>query len=240
MTRPSSNADGEHRGRVAVISGGAADVGGAIARRLRELGALVAVLDPDSPRTSEVQEGSIDLVTVDPSREAAVERAFDAVVSRHGGVDYLVCCPSRPSPRPFLDLRVADWRRSLTQLTEVFLACRAALGPMQARGSGRIVLVSSVAARTGLANGVHVAAAAGGVLGFARSLALEVAAAGIRVNTLSPAVGRDLEGGPGAEAPLGRELRAEDVVEGALFLLGEDASYLIGQDLRVTGGAGLW
>jgi NAD(P)-dependent dehydrogenase (short-subunit alcohol dehydrogenase family) len=82
----------------------------------------------------------------------------------------------------------------------------------------------------------------GGVLGLARSLAREVAADGIRVNTLSCS---DVlsHGGPGPEAqvsPLGRELRAEDIVEAALFLLSDESSYLVGQDLRVTGGASLW
>jgi 3-oxoacyl-[acyl-carrier protein] reductase len=240
MTRASSSAAGGHAGRMAVVFGAAAGLGGALARRLRDVGARVALLDPDPPEEPELQDGAIDLLAVDPSREAEVEGAIDGIVSRHGGVDDLVCCPPQLSLRPFLDLTVADWRRSLAPLTGVFLACRAVLRPMQVRGSGRIVLVSSLAARTGLVDGGHVAAAAGGVLGFARSLAREVAADGIRVNTLSPAVGPDLQGGTGGRTPLGRGLRVDDVVEGALFLLGEEGSYLVGQDLRVTGGVGLW
>jgi NAD(P)-dependent dehydrogenase (short-subunit alcohol dehydrogenase family) len=112
------------------------------------------------------------------------------------------------------------------------------------------VFFSSMLARTGGINSAHYAASKGGVLGLARSLALEVAGENIRVNTISPGLtdtpqprdhlSEEELYGRGASIPLGRIGKAEDMVEGCLFLLSEDSSYFTGQDLRINGGASLW
>jgi NAD(P)-dependent dehydrogenase (short-subunit alcohol dehydrogenase family) len=121
---------------------------------------------------------------------------------------------------------------------------------MRMRRFGSIVLVSSMLARTGAANGADYAASKGGLLGLARSLALELAGDGIRVNTVSPGVvdtamprahsSGEVLAAVGRAIPLGRIARVEDVAEACLFLLGDDSSYLTGQDLRVNGGGTLW
>ncbi|MGN6735522.1 MAG: SDR family NAD(P)-dependent oxidoreductase, partial [Candidatus Binatia bacterium] len=135
-------------------------------------------------------------------------------------------------------------------LTSYFLACRAALRVMRPQKFGRIVLFSSMAARTGGVNTAHYAASKGGILGLARSLAIESAAANIRVNTVSPVItdtpmpravltADEMESRK-SRIPLGRIGSTADMADACLFLLSNDSSYVLGQDLRVNGGSTLW
>jgi NAD(P)-dependent dehydrogenase (short-subunit alcohol dehydrogenase family) len=121
---------------------------------------------------------------------------------------------------------------------------------MRQQKSGAIVLFSSTLARSGAADGAHYAATKGGILGLARSVALETAVDGIRVNVVSPGVtdtpqprGNMTEEqlfSRAATVPLGRIAHVGDMVEAAVFLLSEDASFMTAQDLRVNGGARLF
>jgi len=236
-----------HRGRVAVVTGGQSGIGKAIAARLASAGARVSVLD----LTGGAPHDSVPSYQVDVGDERAVDAAFDAVASREGRIDYLICCAAIFPASPFLELSAADWERTVrVNLTGSFLCCRAALRHMRPRSFGRIILFSSGLARTAGRNCAHYAASKGGVLGLARSLALEVVEEGIRVNTISPGITdtpqprghmSDAElYGRAASIPLGRIGTVDDMTEACLFLLGEESSYLTGQDLRVNGGAGLW
>jgi NAD(P)-dependent dehydrogenase (short-subunit alcohol dehydrogenase family) len=120
---------------------------------------------------------------------------------------------------------------------------------MRSKKFGRIVLFSSMRARTGGTRCAHYAASKGAVLGLARSRALEVGHANIRVNTISPGVTDTVQPrghlseeelqARAAGNPLGRIDKVEDMVQACLFLLGE-ISYFTGQDIRVNGGATLW
>lgn len=243
---------GEHRGRTAVITGGSGAIGTAIVDRLLSEGAKVCVLDPQATPGPARDDGApATLLRVDISREADVGRAFETVASENGRIDYLVYCAAPFSRRAFLDLDPQEWRKTLdTNLTGAFLCCRSALRYMRAQKFGRIVLFSSILARTGSVNGAHYAAAAGGMLGLARTLALEVAHEHIRVNTVSPGiVVASQPMAPASEAdvaaaglqiPLGRIARVDDMVEACLFLLSDESSYLTGQDIRVNGGTPLW
>jgi NAD(P)-dependent dehydrogenase (short-subunit alcohol dehydrogenase family) len=121
---------------------------------------------------------------------------------------------------------------------------------MLGSGYGRIVLFSSMLARTGGTACAHYAASKGGVLGLARSLALEVADRNIRVNSISPGITDTPQPrghlsdeelyGRAAEIPLGRIGTPDDMVEACLFLLSDESSYITGQDVRVNGGSVLW
>jgi NAD(P)-dependent dehydrogenase (short-subunit alcohol dehydrogenase family) len=236
----------EHQGRVAVITGGAGAIGGAIARRLHDEGAAVHALDSKSSPTS-----GWSTHTIDVANESAVDATFDAIAKRAGRIDYLVCCAAIYRPRAFLELTFEDWQQTLQiNLTGYFLCCRAALRFMQPQKFGRIVMFSSMVARTGAVNSADYAASKGGILGLARSLAIESAAEGIRVNTISPtitdtpmprAVLSDEEiASRTARIPLGRIGCADDMAEACMFLLSDDSSYVLGQDLRVNGGSTLW
>jgi 2-hydroxycyclohexanecarboxyl-CoA dehydrogenase len=249
-------ASGKHQERIAIVTGGSGDIGSAIATKLRAENAQVSVLDVNArPRAdgSAAAPGqrSINFLEVDVSQEAQVDKAFDAIATRQGRIDYLVCCAAIFARRPFLDLRLEDWRRTLdVNLTGSFLCCRAALRHMKRQGFGRIVLFSSMLARTGSVDGAHYAASKGGILGLARTLALEVAHENIRVNTVSPGLTDSAQPRAflsdaeietrRAQIPLGRIGSVHDMVQACLFLLGEESSYLTGQDVRVNGGASLW
>jgi len=235
----------EYQGRVAVITGGSGGIGGAIAQRLNADDAIVHVLD--------VQPGAADtrFHAVDVGDEASVNRTIDAIGDEHGAIDYLICCAGIYRPKPFLDLSLEAWCETLQiNLTGMFLSCRAALKYMIPHRFGRIVLFSSMAARTGGKNVAHYAASKGGILGLARALAVEAAADNIRVNTISPViidtpmpravVSDEYMQSRKDHIPLGRIGDVQDMVEACLFLLSEDSSYIIGQDLRVNGGSMLW
>jgi NAD(P)-dependent dehydrogenase (short-subunit alcohol dehydrogenase family) len=236
----------EHQGRVAVITGGSGGIGSAIAVRLQASGAVVHVVDA---KPSSIGEANCH--EVDVGDEAEVDRGFAAIGKSAGRIDYLVCCAGIYRPRPFLDLTLEDWQQTLqVNLTGYFLCCRAALRFMRPQNFGRIVMFSSMAARTGGKNIAHYAASKGGVLGLMRSLAVESAAENIRVNAISPVItdtampravlSDEYLQSRKAHIPLGRIGAVEDMADACMFLLSDDNSYMLGQDLRVNGGSTLW
>lgn len=236
----------EHQNRVAVITGGSGGIGGAIAARLHEAGAAVHVLDAKPSNTREFSFHQVDV-----ANETDVDRVFDEIGKAAGRIDYLVCCAGIYRPRPFLELSLDDWQQTLqVNLTGYFLCCRAALRSMRPQKFGRIVMFSSMAARTGGKNVAHYAASKGGILGLTRSLAVESAADNIRVNAISPVisdtpmpravVSEEYMQSRKNHIPLGRIGEVSDMADGALFLLSDDSSYVIGQELRINGGSTLW
>jgi NAD(P)-dependent dehydrogenase (short-subunit alcohol dehydrogenase family) len=235
----------EYRGRIAVVTGGSGGIGGAITARLTSEGAIVHILDVKPGG------GNERFHVLDVGDEASVNGVFDAIGAEHGAIDYLICCAGIYRPQPFLELSLDAWRRTLgVNLTGMFLSCRAALKFMTPHKFGRIVLFSSMAARTGGKNVAHYAASKGGILGLARALAVEAAADNIRVNAISPiitdtamlraVVSEAYMQSRKDHIPLGRIGDVQDMVEACLFLLGDDSSYMTGQDLRVNGGSTLW
>jgi len=236
----------EHGGRIAVITGGSGGIGATMAERLRDCGAVVHVLDVQPSKFPGVYFHRVDV-----GDEANVDAAFDAIGKSAGRLDYLVCCAAIYRPVPFLDLRPDQWQETLqTNLTGYFLCCRAALRLMRPQKFGRIVLFSSMVARTGGGNCAHYAASKGGVLGLARSLAIESAAENIRVNTVSPVItdtpmpravlSDEVMESRKTRIPLGRIGEVKDMTEACMFLLSDDSSYMLAQDLRVNGGSTLW
>lgn len=241
---------GDHAGRVTLVTGGVGAIGLGIARRLASEGALVHVADVTAPSVS--LGAGITAHQTDVASEDGLRSLVQEVEQSSGPVAYLVYAAAVFPARPFLEIAPAEWERTLAvNATGAFLACRAVLPGMISRGFGRIVLFSSMLARTGGMNCASYATSKGAVLGLARSLAVEVAKSGIRVNTLTPGLTdtpqprghltEDQLAAKAAAIPLRRLGSVEDMVEGCLFLLSDDTgSFFTGQDLRVNGGSTIW
>lgn len=235
-----------------VVTGAASGIGHALTRRLIADGERVWACDTDEAGLASL--GSAPHLTtriVDVRSRDALAAVAKAAHEAAGSIRGLVACAAVFKAKPFLEIDDALWDLTFdVNLKGSLFAIQAVLPYMRQQMSGAIVLFSSTLARTGAADGAHYAATKGGVLSLARSVALETAADGIRVNVVSPGV-TDTPQPRGnmteeqlfrrAEAvPLGRIGHVDDMVEAALFLLSEDASFMTAQDLRVNGGARLF
>jgi 3-oxoacyl-[acyl-carrier protein] reductase len=248
----------KHEDRVAIITGGAGAIGFAIAQRLARGGARVATFDASGTATEAAGRlpGPRDAhlaVDVDVTDDVAVGNAVSAVVSRYGRVDILVNCAGivlRHDGKK-LSLREVepdDWRRSIEiNLTAVYLCARAALPAMCNRGWGRIVTISSQGGRTGgVFSSVDYGAAKAGVIGFSRTLAIEVGQFGITVNCVAPGrVRSPMTAHVGEQAqneaflgslPVPRMAEADEIAAAVAFLCSDEAAYITGATLDVNGG----
>ncbi len=230
---------------IALVTG-AGGVGSAVIRTLRARGWQVAVLGRDVTRN---QATGADLPLVgDATRTEDLQRAVGEVVATYGRLDGLAHCVGSLLLKPGHLTSDGDFDAVLdVNLGSAFRAARAALKPMLGQGTGSIVLVSSVAALTGLPNHEALAAAKGGVAALAASLAATYAAKGIRVNTVAPGLTRTplteriFRSEAALQAslalhPLGRAGTPEDVAALVAFLLGPESGWMTGTHLPVDGG----
>ncbi|WP_207536727.1 SDR family NAD(P)-dependent oxidoreductase [Sabulicella rubraurantiaca] len=232
-------------GEAAVVTGGARGLGLAIARRLEEAGARVALWDADEGALSRVSASHRE--TVDVTDAGAVEAALARTESAIGPVGILVANAGITGPNHRLeDYPVEAWRRVVeVDLVGVFLCCRAVVPGMRQRGRGRIVNIASVAGKEGNPMASAYSAAKAGVIALTKSLAKELAETAIRVNCITPAaVETDIFYQMTAEQvawmkskiPLGRFGLAEEVAEMAAFLASDGVSFSTGAVFDCSGG----
>ena len=181
--------------QTAIVTGAATGIGAAIARRLADAGATVAVVDLDlagaQTVASALPNGSF-AVEGDVSDAGSVRRAVDQVLKQTGQIDILVNNAGIAGPAAFVwEQTDEDWQRNIAvNLTGVFNFCRAVVPHMRGRGYGRIVNIASIAGKEGNPRMSPYSASKAGVIAFTKSLGKEVATEGICVNAVSPAVVR--------------------------------------------------
>lgn len=238
-------------GKVAVVTGGAGGMGSAICRDLSALGATVAVVDinEDGARevAAELKQGGA--FTVDLSDAASVDALIAQVLADLGRVDVLVNNAGWDKVGPFVSSGTEHWDRLIAinlrapiQLTHGFLP------GMVERRSGRLVFVSSDAARVGSTGEAVYSACKSGIIGFSKTMARESARAGITSNVVCPgptdtpllqevAAGNEkLVESLKRGIPLGRLGQPEDIAGLVAFLSSERAGYITGQTVSVSGG----
>lgn len=243
------------QGKLAIVGGASQGIGYAIARMLAGEGARVAMVARRSEPLEEAAErvsresGSEALAIAADIRVAAdCERIVDSAVERLGGIDILVNNDGAPALGELQAFDDAAWDKAVQQnLMSVVRLTRRAIPHMKARGGGRIVNIASLSAIQPMAKfGLSVATWAG-VIGYAKTLSLEVAADGITVNTVCP--GRIATGrlakvfGENATAtemakdiPLGRVGKPEEIAGLVVFLASALGGYVTGSTLHVDGG----
>jgi 3-oxoacyl-[acyl-carrier protein] reductase len=233
-------------GRTALVMGGSTGLGKATAKALVDEGVRVAICARGAERlaAAATELGATGIVA-DLSAPGAAAALVEDAAARLGALDILVVNTGGPPPRPFSALSDADWRTAFEGLWMSSVgAIRAALPGMQARGWGRIVLVTSIAAREPVPSLMLSNSLRAGLHGLVNALSKEVAASGITVNALMPGYTLterllDLktdEATLAAQIPARRLGTAADFGAAAAFLASRQAGYITGQALAIDGG----
>jgi NAD(P)-dependent dehydrogenase (short-subunit alcohol dehydrogenase family) len=236
--------------QVAIVTGAGRNIGEEVARLFASEGAKVAVVDLDKARGQHTVDaikaagGEAALYVSDVSKGADVAAMVKSVVDRFGHVDILVNNVAISDNKSILDITEEDWDRVMTvTLKSQFLMSKAAAQQMIAQGTGgKIVNVGSTSGWQGRPRAIAYSAAKGAIANFTRALAVQLAPHNIRVNAIVPnkigsPVGRD-EFDPTRPVTnmLSRAGRPEEAAKAILFLVTDDSSFIIGENLFVDGG----
>jgi NAD(P)-dependent dehydrogenase (short-subunit alcohol dehydrogenase family) len=242
-------------GKTALITGASKGLGKAIALTLAQAGASIALVSRDETKLKEVATqirdsgGVAEVFVADVSDEAQVTNVRDAFAARVGGsLHILVNNAGINIRKPVTDFTLAEWNSVLdTNLTSVFLLCRAFVPMMKAHGYGRIINMTSMMSHISLPGRTAYSASKTALLGFNRALALELAGDRITVNGISPGVcdteinvplmqNAELRAQFLAKIPVGRWGKPEEIAKLALYLCSEDAGFITGTDVIIDGG----
>ncbi|WP_027092784.1 SDR family NAD(P)-dependent oxidoreductase [Cohnella thermotolerans] len=255
------------QGKVAVVTGAASGIGKSIAVRLAQAGAAVVVCDLNGEAARAAAEslpavaaGKHGFVAVDVTDKEQVQAAVRAIVAEHGAIDILCNNAGVSTMNRIEDLTEQEWDFNFGVNTKgVFLFTQAVFPHMKARGRGRMINTASMAGKRATPLLAHYAASKWAVVGFTKSAAVEFAPFGVTVNCVCPGFVKtsmqerelvweaELRGMTPQEVkdeyvrltPLGRIQEPEDVAKAVCFLASDEADFITGEALDVTGGAHL-
>lgn len=240
--------------KIAIVTGGGDGIGRATALLFSQEGARVVIADisPDASRrvAEEIaaqKRNALPLAT-DVTEKESVQRMVEESLRQWGRIDILINIVGGSFPTPVLEMEESDWDRVVNlNLKSVYLCCRAVLPAMAGRRYGKIVNLASAQAYTGSPTRANYTAAKLGIVGFSKSLALEVVRLGINVNVVAPGlvaterVRSRYSDEEWKEAnlsrPMGRAVLPEEVAGAILFLVQDSQASVTGQTIHVNGGA---
>jgi NAD(P)-dependent dehydrogenase (short-subunit alcohol dehydrogenase family) len=239
----------ELTGQTAIVTGAAAGIGEAIARRLAAAGASVGIADLDIASASDVA-GSIENafpLVVDITQSDEVQAAVQKALNERGRIDILVNNAGiAGKAAPAWEYSDEEWKKVFDiNVNGAFYFCRAVLPHMRGRGYGRIVNIASIAGKEGNPNMAAYSASKGAVIAMTKSLAKEVATEGICINSITPAVIRtkildqlseEQISYMTARIPMRRTGTPEEIAAVVHFLASPDCSFVTGQCYDASGG----
>ena len=242
-------------GKTALITGASRGLGKAMALALAGAGATVALVSRDEAKLQEVATqihdtgGRAEVFAADVSDEAQVARVRAVFAAKLGDhLHILINNAGINIRKPITEFTLAEWRSVMdTNVTSVFLLCRAFVPMMKGRGYGRIINMTSMMSHISLPGRTAYSASKTALLGFNRALALELAGDQITVNGISPGVCETEINAPLmenpqlraeflAKIPAGRWGQPDEIARLALYLCSEDAGFITGTDVIIDGG----
>jgi NAD(P)-dependent dehydrogenase (short-subunit alcohol dehydrogenase family) len=240
----------DFKGRSAAVTGGAAGIGLAVARRLAASGARVALWDRDERMLAEAKAaigGGAVTFALDVTDAEAVARVTQATAAACGGIDALICSAGITGPNvPLAEYPVDAWKQVFdVNVHGVFLCNRAVVPVMRTKDYGRIVNIASVAGKEGNPNASAYSASKAAVIGLTKSLGKELAKTGIRANCVTPAAVRTAIFDQMSQQhidfmlskiPLGRFGTVDEIAAMVCWLASEDCSFSTGAVFDLSGG----